>query len=161
MLEERGDRGGVGLAVVALRFDPKVVRVNNVSPGKLFTSAKAESTITQSIDATGTVLISIAPAAGATVSGEGSLLNIEFEAIGAGDSALAFDASNVHLVAADGRPTTLQLNSTKLTVKQPDGPPPPKPISNQSSRSQSQSAGTKFDTAVLAVATGLGQTWIP
>ena len=148
----------VGLAVVTLRFDPKVIKVGNVSAGKLFVNGKP--TITQSIDPTGMVLISVAPAVGATVSGEGSLLNIEFEAIGAGNSALAFDPSNVHFVAVDGHLTTLQLNSTTLKVKQPDGPPPPKPISNQSSR-QSQSAGTKFDTVALAVATGFGQTWIP
>src|SRR5207249_943469 len=73
----------VGLAVVTLRFDPKVIKVGNVSAGKLFANGKAAPTITQSIDPTGLVLMSVAPAVGATVSGEGSLLDIEFEAVGA------------------------------------------------------------------------------
>jgi len=151
----------LGLAVVTLRFDPRVVKIGNVSPGILFTNAKNAPAITQSIDPKGMLLISVAPAGGSTVKGEGALLNIEVEAIAAGNSALTFDLSNVHLVAADGRATTLQLNPATLTVKQPDGPPPPKPSSQQSSSTEPQTAGTKFDTVALAVAVGTAPSWIP
>jgi hypothetical protein len=37
--------------------------------------------------------------------------------LAAGDSSMAFDISNVHVVASDGRPLLLQINPTKLTVK--------------------------------------------
>ena len=79
------------------------------------------------------LLVSLAPAAGSTLSGEGGLINIDIEAINAGDSGLAFDVANVHLVAADGRPATLELRPASLTVKQPDGVPAPKSNPDQTS----------------------------
>jgi general secretion pathway protein D len=108
----------VGLAVLTLRFDPKVIKINSVSAGSLFANAKTAPTITQSIDEHGVLLVSLTPAAGAPVSGDGALLNIDIEAIGAGDSALAFDLNNIHLMASDGRKTLLQIEPIKLTVKQ-------------------------------------------
>ena len=39
------------------------------------------------------------------------------EALAAGDSTLAFDLSNVNVVASDGRPLLLQIEPIKLTVK--------------------------------------------
>lgn len=107
----------LGLAVLTLRFDPKVLKVNSVTAGNLFANAKTAPILTQSVDQNGMLLISLAAAAGAPVSGEGSLLNIEFEAITAGDSLLAFDLANVHLVASDGRSVLLQVEPVKLTVK--------------------------------------------
>ncbi|HKP36375.1 MAG TPA: secretin N-terminal domain-containing protein, partial [Pyrinomonadaceae bacterium] len=107
----------LGLAVVMLRFDPNVLKVNSVVAGKMFTDAKVLPSISQSLDQKGVLLVSIAPPAGAQISGEGSLVNIEVEAIGAGDSSVAFDLSNVHLVSADGQATVLQLAPMSLTVK--------------------------------------------
>jgi len=63
------------------------------------------------------VLISVAPGAGSAILADGALVNIEVEALRAGDSSLAFDISNVHVVAGDGRPLLLQINPAKLTVK--------------------------------------------
>ena len=108
----------VGMAVLTLRFDPKVVKINSLSAGSLFANAKTAPNITQSIDEHGVLLVSVTPAAGAPVSGNGALLNIDIEAIGAGDSVLAFDLNNVHLMASDGRNTLLQIEPIKLTVKQ-------------------------------------------
>jgi len=108
----------LGLAILTLRFDPKVIKINSVSAGSLFANARTAPTITQSIDDHGVLLVSLTPAAGAPVSGDGALLNIDIEAIGAGDSALAFDLNNVHLMASDGRNTLLQIEPIKLTVKQ-------------------------------------------
>ena len=114
-----GVRTGIplGMAVLTLRFDPRVMKVNSVTAGGLFANAKTAPALTQSIDRNGMLLVSLAPAAGAPVSGEGVLLNIEIEALAAGDSLLAFDLANVHLVASDGRNILLQVEPVKLTVK--------------------------------------------
>src|SRR6185295_5729147 len=114
---ELSSEARLGLAVVMLRFDPNVLKVNSVSPGKMFTDPKSMPTISQSLDQKGVMLVSIAPAAGKQISGEGALVNLEVEAIGAGDSSVAFDLSNVHLVSADGQATVLQLAPMSLTVK--------------------------------------------
>jgi len=109
----------LGLAVIALRFDPRVIKITNIAAGSLFSGAGNAPTITKSIDDKGMLLISIAPAAGASpMAGDGSLLKIDFEAVGAGEGAFAFDTGNVHLVAADGGSLVLQLGQTRVTVKQ-------------------------------------------
>ena len=107
----------LGLAVVTLRFDQRVIKVNSVTAGSLFANAKTAPALTQSIDRNGMLLVSIAPAAGSPVNGAGVLLNLECEGIAAGDSLLAFDLANVHLVASDGRNILLQVEPVKLTVK--------------------------------------------
>jgi hypothetical protein len=107
----------LGLAVITLRFDPTVLRINGVSAGSLFTDAKTAPTLTQSIDEHGMALLSLTPAAGSKLIADGVLLNLEVEAVSAGDAALAFDLSNVHLVASDGRALLLQIVPAKLTVK--------------------------------------------
>lgn len=107
----------LGLAVLTMRFDPNVIKIKSVAAGSLFANAKVAPTITQSIDEHGMMLVSLTPAAGSAVSGEGALLNFEVEAIGTGDSGLAFDLANVHLVASDGRNVTLQIEPIKLMVK--------------------------------------------
>src|SRR5260221_740976 len=107
----------LGLPVLTLRFDPRVVKINSVAPGGLFANAKTAPALTQSVDQNGMLLVSLTPAAGSPVNGEGVLLNIEFEAVAGGDSLLAFDLANVHLVASDGRNILLQVEPVKLTVK--------------------------------------------
>lgn len=107
----------LGLAVLTFRFDPQVIKVSSVTAGSLFANAKTAPALTQSIDQKGMLLVSLAPAAGSNVNGEGILLNIEFEAISAGDSLLAFDLANMHLVASDGRNILLQVEPVKLMVK--------------------------------------------
>ena len=107
----------LGMALVTLRIDPKVLKINSVTPGSLFANAKTAPTLTQSIDEHGMILLSLTPAAGSPITADGTLLNIEVEALASGDSNLAFDLSNVHLVAADGRALLLQIEPVKLTVK--------------------------------------------
>lgn len=107
----------LGLAVLILRFDPQVIKINSVTAGSIFTNAKAAPNLTQSVDKNGMLLVSLVAVAGTPISGEGALLNIEFEAIAGGDSALAFDLANIHLVASDGRSVLLQVEPIKLTVK--------------------------------------------
>jgi hypothetical protein len=109
----------LGMAVIALRFDPRVIKITNIAAGSLFTGSLNAPTITRTIDEKGLVLVSITPGIGTIpMTGAGSLLKIDFEAVGAGDGALAFDTGNVHLVAADGGSLVLQLGQTRVTVKQ-------------------------------------------
>lgn len=107
----------LGLAVITLRFDPKVLKISGASAGSLFANVKNPPTITQSVDEHGMVLLSIAPGAGTQVLADGKLLILDVEALAAGDSGLSFDLSNVHLVASDGRTLTVQIDPVKLTVK--------------------------------------------
>jgi general secretion pathway protein D len=107
----------LGTAIMVLRFDPRVLKVNSISMGALFANAKSAPTLTQSVDEHGMVLISVAPGAGSVIIADGTLVNIEVEALATGDSSLAFDISNVHVIAGDGRPLLLQINLAKLTVK--------------------------------------------
>ena len=116
---ELKSEAGLGLAVITLKFDPRIIKINGISAGSLFAEAKNAPVISQSVDDKGMVLLSIAPGPGSkAIIGDGALLQIEIEAIGAGDSAVNFDAGNVHLVAADGRALVLQLGQSHLVVKQ-------------------------------------------
>src|SRR5438067_3303985 len=145
----------LALAVIALRFDPQVVKVKSVSAGSIFANAKTAPTLTQSIDEHGVLLVSLAPADGSTVNGECSLLNIDVEANGVGDSALAFDLANVHVVAKDGRPTALQIEQGCLRVKPADSstdkPPAPKPIPEETSKAAPVNAEKETAAAVSAL----------
>jgi LysM repeat protein len=130
----------LGLAIITLRFDPRVIKVSAVSAGSIFANATAP-TLTQSVDEHGMLLVSLTPAAGSALTGEGKLLNLEVEATGVGDAALAFDLSNVHIVAKDGRPTTLQIEQGRLAVKPADNPteqPAPKKTPEETSQAAPQ-----------------------
>ncbi|HJR09260.1 MAG TPA: secretin N-terminal domain-containing protein [Pyrinomonadaceae bacterium] len=109
----------LGLAAATLRFDPRVVAVRGVSQGSLFGESKAAApSITPSIDARGSLLALIAPAASMPISGMGVLLFVEIEAIGAGDSDVTLDQAGVHLMSVSGQNMATQLSHTRLSVKQ-------------------------------------------
>src|SRR6185436_4056138 len=76
----------LGTAIMMLRFDPRVLKVNSVSMGELFANAKSAPTVTQSVDQKGMVLISVVPGAGSNIIADGALINIEVEALATGDS---------------------------------------------------------------------------
>ena len=107
----------LSLAVVALRFDPKVVKVTAVSYGLLFPNGKAPI-LTQSVDPTGMCLISISANSAASMHGSGSLVFLQVEAIGPGDTGITFDKANMILVAVDGREVVLELAQGPTIVKQ-------------------------------------------
>jgi hypothetical protein len=110
----------LSLALVALKFDPKVVKVNGVSAGSLLPSeGDAAPLVTPLIDASGACVISITSRYGkAPFKGSGPLLFIDLEAVGAGDAALMFVKETLHLVASDARDVTSQLIQGTATVKQ-------------------------------------------
>jgi general secretion pathway protein D len=101
----------LGVAVVMLRFDPNILKINNVTAGKILTDAKSGATVSVMKNEGGVLLVSIAPAAGATISGQGALLNLEVEGLAGGNSSLAFDLSSVHIVTADGSASVVQVSS--------------------------------------------------
>jgi general secretion pathway protein D len=110
----------LSLALVALKFDPKVVKVNGVIAGSLLPSeGDAAPLVTPLIDASGACVISITSRYGkAPFKGSGPLLFIDLEAVGPGDAALMFVKETLHLVASDARDVTSQLIQGTATVKQ-------------------------------------------
>lgn len=110
----------LSLALLALRFDPKVVKVHGITAGNLLAgSGETAPLFTPSIDASGTCLISISSLNGkASFKGSGPLLFIELEAIGAGNASLVFVKETLHLVATDGRNATSEVKQGTATVQQ-------------------------------------------
>jgi hypothetical protein len=109
----------LGLAAATLRFDPRFVAVRGVTQGSLFGEAKeAWPSITPSIDARGSLLALIAPAASAPINGMGVLLFVEIEALSAGESDVTLDQAGIHLMSVSGQNVATQLAHTRLTVKQ-------------------------------------------
>ena len=110
----------LSLALLALRFDPKVVKVHAVTAGSLLGIATDASPLfTPSIDASGVCLISISSLNGKmSFGGSGPLIFIDVEAIGAGNAALVFDKERLHLVATDAKDVVSELVQGTATVKQ-------------------------------------------
>ncbi len=110
----------LSLALLALRFDPRVVKVNAVTAGSLLSaSADGAPMFTPSIDATGVCLVSISALNGkGSIKGSGTLIFIDVEAIGAGNASLFFVKETLHLVATDARDVVSQVVQGTATVKQ-------------------------------------------
>ena len=99
----------VGLAVLMLRFDPKVVKVTAINPGTLLPAGHTAS-LTQSVDPKGVYMFSLSTFNGATpLRGGGSLVLIQIEAIAAGDPAFSFDPQSLRLITPDARDITVEL----------------------------------------------------
>jgi hypothetical protein len=109
----------LGLATATLRFDPKALAVRSVSQGGLAGDKALAPTLTQSVDPSGVLLVTVAPAAGAPpLTGEGLLLVIEIEGLAAGETSLQFDAEKVHLIATDGRTVRSRVTPGRFKVTQ-------------------------------------------
>ena len=100
----------LALGIVALRFDPKVVKVRAVAING------SGATVTQSTDASGVCLISISSLDGMT--GPGTLIYIEVEGVGLGDAGLLLDRDATRLVATDARDLGVDVSPVRATVKQ-------------------------------------------
>src|SRR5215212_1373164 len=110
----------LSLALLALRFNPKVVKVHALTAGSILaTTGEAAPLFTPVIDASGNCLISISSLNGkASFKGSGPLLFIDLEAIGQGDASLVFVKETLHLVATDARDMNSQVRQGTATVKQ-------------------------------------------
>lgn len=110
----------LSLALVSLKFDPKVVKVTALTAGSLLpTTGETAPLFTPVIDATGTCLISISSLNGkASFGGSGPLLFIDLEAVGEGNASLMVLKEKLQLVATDARDVTSQVIQGAATVKQ-------------------------------------------
>jgi general secretion pathway protein D len=100
----------LAMAIVALRFDPKVVKVRAVGLDG------STATLTQSTDASGVCLVSISGISGTM--NPGTLIYIDVEGISPGDAALLFDKDSSHLVAIDARDLGVEVTPARANVKQ-------------------------------------------
>ncbi len=108
----------VGLAVLMLRFDPKVVKVTAINPGTLLPPGHSAS-MTQSVDPKGVYMFSLSTFNGATpLRGGGSLVLIQIEAIAQGDPAFSFDPQSLRLITPDARDIAVELVPVRGPVKQ-------------------------------------------
>jgi general secretion pathway protein D len=110
----------LGLAVLTLRFDPRVIKIKGVSAGSMFSGARETLPgLSQSVDPNGVCLISLAALNGlAPMKGAGVMLYIDIEGVGAGDSGLVFDKDKTSLMATDARDVVLDLSQAATIVKQ-------------------------------------------
>ncbi|HEX8292386.1 MAG TPA: secretin N-terminal domain-containing protein, partial [Pyrinomonadaceae bacterium] len=77
----------LGLLAATLRFDPKALAVRSVVQGGLAGDKSGAPVVTQSVDPSGVLVVSVAPAAGApALTGEGLLLVIEVEGLAPGET---------------------------------------------------------------------------
>jgi len=111
----------LNLALLALRFDPKVVKVTALSAGSILpTTGETAPLFTPLIDPTaGTCMISISSLNGkGSFKGSGPLLFIDVEAIGEGNASLVFVKETLHLVATDSRDIAPEIIQGTATVRQ-------------------------------------------
>ena len=107
----------LGLAVLMLRFDPRVVKVTAINPGTLLPPGNTAS-LTQSVDPKGTYMLSLSTFNGAAaLRGSGSLVLIQVEAIAEGDGAFGFDKERLRLITPDARDIAVELMPTRVAMK--------------------------------------------
>jgi hypothetical protein len=105
----------LALAIVALRFDPKVVKVRAVTATD---SSGAGPSFTQSTDATGVCLVSLSNLNGVAPMKAVTLLFIDVEGIAPGETGLLLDKDAIHLVGTDARDLSIEVISVHAIVKQ-------------------------------------------
>jgi hypothetical protein len=113
----------LAMAVFALRFNPRVIRIKGLVTGTSLTADNGNKEnapgMTQSIDATGVCLISLSNLqTAASLKDSGFWLFIDVEALSAGDAGLVFDAKATHIMATDAGNIVLDLSPIHAIVKQ-------------------------------------------
>src|SRR5688572_4845638 len=107
----------LSMAVIGLKFDPKVVKVRAVTAGPLLTANK--SSIIPSIDPNGVCLISVSGRAGSgAIQGSGTLLLVEVEAVADGVPGFTFDKEVMNIVATDAGDVALEVLPVTVATKQ-------------------------------------------
>ncbi len=109
----------LALAVVALKFDPKVVKVRAVTAGSLLSANRVTASIIPSIDPNGVCLVSVSGrASSGPIQGAGTLLLIEVEAIADGNPGFTLDKEAMHIVATDAGDVMLEVMPVITIAKQ-------------------------------------------
>ncbi len=101
---------------LAVRFDPKVLRVRLVQEGTFLRTGGGTVTFVQKVDGVaGRVDIVVTRVNDTTgTSGDGMLATIVFDAVGAGESALGLGGV---ATAPGGAPVPVQFGTASMTVK--------------------------------------------
>jgi hypothetical protein len=109
----------LALAVIALKFDPRVVKVRAVTAGSLVNGGTLSPNIIPSIDPNGVCLISVSSRTGSpAIQGAGTLLLIEVEALAAGDPRFILDKEAMHIVSTDANGVALEVSPLQAILKQ-------------------------------------------
>lgn len=110
----------LSFAMLALRFDPKVVKIKTITPGNILASqeGKPADGVSQSLDLTGLCMISMTNANGLFSASAGNLLFVEVEAIAFGAPGLMLDKGAMHIVAKDAQGVSLDLTPIRIAPKQ-------------------------------------------
>ncbi len=109
----------LSLAVISLKFDPKVVKVRGITAGPLVSGGKSTPSIISSIDPSGACLISVSSRAGSpAIQGEGTLLLIEVEVLAAGHPGFRLDKEAMHIVSTDASNVALEVGPVPAMLKQ-------------------------------------------
>ncbi|HEV7857878.1 MAG TPA: secretin N-terminal domain-containing protein [Pyrinomonadaceae bacterium] len=108
----------LSLAVIPLRFDPRIISVRVAPQGYSFSNVQTGPIITQTFDPQGALLVSLSPPADASaISAPGALLYLDIEALAAGESSLGCETGTVHLMAPGGRDINTQIMQGRISVK--------------------------------------------
>ena len=109
----------LGLATLALRFDPRILTVRTIVAGSLYpVEREMLPAITQSIDPAGICLISISALNEVVrMKGPGTLVFVEVEALAPGEASLSLDKNTTHVLAIDARDVALNVVQARVTVK--------------------------------------------
>jgi general secretion pathway protein D len=104
-------------APLKLKFDPKVLRLNSISPGTLMTSDGEKVNFSQNtLNDTGDATVTLNRLPGARgVTGSGTLLNLSFQAIGKGASTVSVVDPNLQNVQM--QPVNAGAPSVSITVQ--------------------------------------------
>ncbi|MEO6392030.1 MAG: secretin N-terminal domain-containing protein [Pyrinomonadaceae bacterium] len=99
----------VGTAVLALKFDYRTMVISAVLPGSLLTGpALGAPTISQYVTLDGTLMVTVIPPAGGSISGSGALIYVDVEALAPTTASLSVLKGNVHLMGTDGSNISLK-----------------------------------------------------
>ncbi|HWS85445.1 MAG TPA: secretin N-terminal domain-containing protein [Pyrinomonadaceae bacterium] len=104
----------LGLLALSFWLDPRVLALRAVGAGTL--SAPDGARVTHTLTPEGLLLVSVAPPT-SPLSGAGTLLTFDVEALASGSEPLRFDADDVHLVATDGRKVLVKVMTDQISVK--------------------------------------------
>jgi hypothetical protein len=108
----------LSLAVLPLRFDPRIISVRAVSAGYSRADMQTAPTVTQTLSPGGKLLISVSlPPEATTISRPGIVIQLDLEALAAGESMIGVEPGTLHLIAPEGHDINVRAMPTRVFVK--------------------------------------------
>jgi general secretion pathway protein D len=106
------------IAVLPLNFDPRIISVRAVSAGYSVANIKTAPTMTQTLTSEGKLLISVTlPPEATIINPPGILIQLDLEALEAGESMIGVEPGTLHLIAPEGQEINMRTMSTRAFVK--------------------------------------------